>query len=44
MPPKSPEEVTLELAQTGKYTQEFIESIVKGLAKSSLYDRKKTTI
>ncbi|KKR73115.1 MAG: hypothetical protein UU16_C0030G0003 [Candidatus Woesebacteria bacterium GW2011_GWA2_40_7] len=30
-------EVKLQLAQSGKYTQEFIESVTKGLSKSSLY-------
>ena len=29
------EEIKLELAKTGKYSQEFIESVVKGLSKSS---------
>lgn len=33
------EQVKLELAQSGKYSQEFIESVVKGLGKSSVYDR-----
>ncbi|MBI4038912.1 ribbon-helix-helix protein, CopG family [Candidatus Daviesbacteria bacterium] len=37
--PKPLEQIKLELAQTGKYNQEFIESIVKGLGKSSFYDR-----
>ena len=32
-------EIRLELAKTGKYSQEFIESVVKGLAKSSPYAR-----
>lgn len=32
------EEVKLELAKTGKYSQEFIESVVSGLAKSSKYE------
>lgn len=36
---KSIDEIKLELARTGKYNQEFIESIAKGLAKSSAYDR-----
>lgn len=31
--------IKLQLAQTGKYSQEFIESIVNGLSKSSLYTR-----
>lgn len=33
------EEIKLELAKNGKYNQKFIESIVKGLSKSSLYAR-----
>lgn len=33
------EEIKLELAKTGKYSQEFIESVTKGLAKSSRYGR-----
>jgi len=28
----------MELARTGKYSEKFIESVVKGLAKSSLYE------
>lgn len=31
-------EVKLELAKTGRYSEEFIESVVKGLSKSSLYE------
>ena len=31
------EQVKMELAKTGKYSEEFINSIVDGLAKSSLY-------
>ena len=30
-------EIKLELARTGKYNQRFIESVLKGLSKSSLY-------
>lgn len=30
--------VRLELARTKKYNQKFIESVVKGLSKSSLYE------
>lgn len=37
--PRSIEEIKLELAKTGKYNQEFIESVTKGLSKSSKYDR-----
>ena len=33
------DEVKLELAKTGKYSQDFIESVTKGLAKSSRYGR-----
>jgi Arc/MetJ-type ribon-helix-helix transcriptional regulator len=33
------EEIKLELAKTGKYNQEFIESIINGLVKSSRYVR-----
>lgn len=33
------EQIRFELARTGKYNQEFIESVVGGLKKSSLYDR-----
>ncbi len=32
------DEIKLELARTGKYSQVFIESITKGLDKSSLYE------
>lgn len=31
------EEIKVELAKTGKYNQEFIESITAGLSKSSKY-------
>lgn len=37
--PKPIEEIKLELAKSGKYSQEFIESIAKGLSKSSAYAR-----
>ncbi len=37
--PRPLEEIKLELAKTGKYSQEFIESVIKGLAKSSTYVR-----
>jgi len=33
------DEIKLELAKTGKYNQEFIESITRGLTKSSKYVR-----
>lgn len=33
------EQVKMELARTGKYSERFIESVVSGLAKSSLYER-----
>lgn len=32
------EEIRLELAKTGKYSEQFINSVVKGLAQSSLYE------
>lgn len=32
-------EIKLELAKTGKYSQDFIESVTRGLAKSSKYGR-----
>lgn len=35
--PKPVEKIRLELAKTGKYSQEFIESVVGGLKKSSAY-------
>jgi len=37
--PRPITEIKLELARTGKYSQEFIESVTKGLQKSSAYDR-----
>ncbi len=36
--PRSIDEIKLDLAKTGKYNQEFIESVTKGLSKSSIYD------
>ncbi len=30
--------IRLELARTGKYSQEFIDSVVNGLSKSSVYE------
>lgn len=35
--PQPIEQVKLELAKSGKYSQEFIESVTSGLAKSSIY-------
>jgi Arc/MetJ-type ribon-helix-helix transcriptional regulator len=37
--PQPIEEIKLELAKTGKYNQKFIESVTKGLSKSSKYVR-----
>ncbi len=37
--PRPIEEIKLELAKTGKYSQEFIESVTKGLKKASAYAR-----
>ena len=37
--PRPIEEIKLELAKTGKYSQECIESVTKGLAKASTYAR-----
>ncbi len=31
-------QVKMELARTGKYSEEFIESVTRGLAKSSRYE------
>lgn len=31
-------QLKMELAQTGKYSEQFIESVIKGFEKSSLYD------
>lgn len=31
-------EVKMELARTGKYSEKFIESVVRGLSKSSQYE------
>lgn len=31
------EEIKLELAKTGKYSEKFIESVTRGLSKSSAY-------
>ena len=35
--PISLDEVRFQMAKTGKYSQKFIESVTKGLSKSSLY-------
>src|SRR3989338_9651023 len=35
--PQSLKKIKLELASTGKYSQEFIESVTEGLSKSSPY-------
>lgn len=37
--PKPLQEVKLDLAKTGRYSEKFIESVTKGLAKSSAYGR-----
>jgi len=37
--PRPIEEIKVELARTGKYSEKFIESITKGLSKSSVYTR-----
>jgi Arc/MetJ-type ribon-helix-helix transcriptional regulator len=36
--PKPINEVRLELAKTGKYSEQFIDSVTKGLSQSSPYD------
>lgn len=36
--PRPIEEIKRELTQTGRYNRAFIESVVKGLSKSSVYD------
>ena len=35
--PRPLEEIRLELTKTGKYNQKFIESVMEGLSKSSVY-------
>lgn len=35
--PRPLEEIKFELTKSGKYSQKFIESVIKGLSKSSLY-------
>ena len=37
--PRPIDEIRFELAKTGKYNQNFIESVTKGLSKSSKYVR-----
>jgi len=37
--PKPINTIRLELAQTGKYSEKFIESVIKGLSQSSAYAR-----
>lgn len=37
--PKPINEIRLELAKTGKYSEKFIESVTRGLSKSSPYAR-----
>lgn len=37
--PRPIKEIKLELTKTGKYSQKFIESVTRGLSKSSLYAR-----
>ncbi len=34
------EQIRLELAQTGKYSEKFINSVIKGFARSSIYESK----
>lgn len=37
--PQRIEDIKVELAKTGKYSEKFIESVTKGISKSTLYDR-----
>ena len=37
--PRPIDEIKLELAKTGKYSESFIKSVTKGLSKSSMYAR-----
>ncbi|MBI2267945.1 MAG: ribbon-helix-helix protein, CopG family [Candidatus Blackburnbacteria bacterium] len=37
--PRPLQEVRLELAKTGKYSEKFIDSLISGLSKSSSYGR-----
>lgn len=34
------EQLRLELAQTGKYSEKFIDSVIKGFERSSIYESK----
>lgn len=34
------EQIKLELAQTGKYSEKFINSVIKGFERSSIYESK----
>ena len=34
------EQIRLELAQTGKYSEKFINSVIKGFERSSIYESK----
>lgn len=36
--PEPIDQIRLQLAQTGKYSEEFINSVIKGLNRSSFYD------
>lgn len=36
--PQPLEKIRLELARSGRYSQEFIDSVVNGLSRSSLYE------
>lgn len=36
--PRPIDEIKFELAKTGKYSQKFIESVIKGLSRSSPYE------
>ena len=40
--PQPIEKIKLDLAKTGKYNQKFIESVIKGLARSSIYENETT--
>ena len=37
--PRPLEKIKLDLEKTGKYNQEFIDNVIEGLKKSSVYDR-----
>jgi metal-responsive CopG/Arc/MetJ family transcriptional regulator len=36
------ESIRYQLAKTGKYSEKFIESVIKGLSKSSIYESRTT--